>query len=39
MRHYIYCPYEDKDEAKALSAKWDPEERRWYYTDCSISRL
>tara|TARA_Y100001963_G_C6600870_1_gene362449 strand:- start:61 stop:513 length:453 start_codon:yes stop_codon:yes gene_type:complete len=29
-KHYIYCPFNEKDEAKALGARWDPEERKWY---------
>ena len=31
-KHYINCPFEQKDEAKALGARWDPEKRKWYYT-------
>ena len=31
-KHYIDCPFEEKDEAKALGAKWDHEKRKWYYT-------
>ncbi len=23
-RTYLNCPYDDKDDAKALGAKWDP---------------
>jgi ribonuclease HI len=29
---YIKCPYEDKDEAKSLGAKWDVNEKQWYIT-------
>lgn len=29
-RVYIDCPFRDKDEAKALGARWDSEERLWY---------
>lgn len=34
-RYYINCPYAEKEEAKALGARWDPRERKWYYTDKS----
>ena len=33
MKHYIDCPFEEKDQAKKLGARWDPAVRRWYYTD------
>jgi len=29
-RVYINCPYHDKDEAKALGARWDRERRSWF---------
>ena len=32
QRHYINCPYHEKDEAKALGARWDPKKKKWYYT-------
>ncbi|MCR5012490.1 MAG: DUF5710 domain-containing protein [Lachnospiraceae bacterium] len=31
-KHYINCPFEQKDEAKALGARWDPNRKQWYYT-------
>ena len=31
-KHYINCPFKEKDEAKALGARWDPDKRKWYYT-------
>lgn len=31
-RFYINCPYGEKDEAKRLGAKWDPDQKKWYYT-------
>lgn len=31
MRFYIDCPYNEKEEAKALGAKWDKDVKRWYY--------
>ena len=39
MKHYIECPFYEKDEAKSLGARWDPEERKWYYTDPSKKNL
>ena len=30
QRIYLDCPYQDKDECKALGARWDKEKRRWY---------
>ena len=29
-RTYLAVPYEEKDEAKALGARWDPGARSWY---------
>ena len=31
MRFYIYCPFDEKEEAKKLGAKWDKDVREWYY--------
>ena len=28
---YLFVPFEYKDQAKALGAKWDPEKKSWYY--------
>lgn len=30
---YIHCPYEEKDAAKALGARWDVSKRMWYVPD------
>lgn len=30
MRRNISVPYNEKDDAKELGAKWDPVERTWY---------
>mgnify|MGYP000033730449 CR=1 FL=1 len=27
---YLYVPYKEKDEAKALGAKWDANKKRWF---------
>ena len=29
-RLYIECPFEEKDECKALGARWDPKARKWF---------
>ncbi len=29
-KFYINCPYDEKDLAKALGAKWDNDARKWY---------
>jgi hypothetical protein len=36
--HYLNVPIEEKDEAKALGAKWDPDLKKWYCnpTDASL---
>ncbi len=39
QRYYINCPYSQKDEAKALGAKWDPNMRKWYYTSPDQEKL
>jgi hypothetical protein len=33
MRVNLQCPYDDKDAAKALGAKWDGVNRTWYIVD------
>lgn len=33
MRTYLICPYDEKDQAKALGARWDAGEKRWYVQD------
>jgi ribonuclease HI len=30
-RIYVNVPYEEKDEAKALGAKWDPRKKKWWF--------
>lgn len=30
MRINLTCPYEDKDEAKSLGARWDAAKKVWY---------
>ena len=30
-KYYINTPYEKKDIAKNLGAKWDPKVKKWYY--------
>jgi hypothetical protein len=31
--YFIYCPYSEKNEAKALGARWNKKEKRWYAAD------
>ena len=31
-RHYLMVPYDDKDWAKMLGARWDINKKKWYYT-------
>ena len=33
MRINLQCPYADKDQAKSLGARWDPEKKTWYVVD------
>lgn len=33
MRVNLRCPYEDKDKAKALGARWDAARKTWYVID------
>ena len=28
---YVFVPYDDKDEAKQLGCRWDPNKKKWYY--------
>ena len=30
-KYYINTPYEKKDIAKNLGARWDPKKKKWYY--------
>lgn len=32
-KNYINVPFIEKDKAKALGARWDPEKKSWYYTN------
>ena len=29
-RLFVHCPFEEKEAVKALGARWDTRERRWY---------
>ena len=31
MKYFLNCPFDEKEEAKALGAMWDKSVRRWYY--------
>ncbi len=30
VRQYLNVPYEEREQAKAMGAKWDPERKKWY---------
>jgi len=30
QKSYLNVPYAEKDTAKALGAKWDPSQKKWY---------
>lgn len=30
MKTYLSVPFSEKEEAKSLGAKWDPEKKQWY---------
>ncbi|MBQ5440405.1 MAG: hypothetical protein IIT49_06440 [Clostridia bacterium] len=32
-RYYLNVPYANKEMAKALGARWDPDKKKWYYTN------
>jgi hypothetical protein len=36
---YLYVPFEQKDDAKSMGAKWDPEKKLWYAPDESFKQL
>lgn len=36
---YLNVPFEEKDQAKGLGAKWDFNERKWYFTDINKKDL
>ena len=33
MRINLNCPYSEKDQAKALGARWDASRKTWYIVD------
>ena len=38
-RFYLQCPYDEKDEGKALGGRWDNEARKWYVPDDADKNL
>ncbi len=38
-RTWLDVPYSQKDQAKALGARWDPQARRWYATASTVEAL
>jgi hypothetical protein len=39
MRINLNCPYVEKDEAKALGARWDPARKVWFIEDVENLKL
>lgn len=37
MRTDLNVPFAEKDEAKALGARWDPARKRWYVQDKDLA--
>lgn len=37
-RIYLDCPYEDKDIARSLGARWDAEVKKWYIMNGQSTR-
>ena len=35
-KFFLDVPYSEKDDAKALGAKWDPKEKKWYASSQKI---
>lgn len=38
-RIFIECPYTEKDEAKAVGAKWDTTEKKWYIPSHRVHQI
>ena len=38
-RLYISCPFSEKDEVKAMGARWDPDKRKWWVSNDYINRI
>lgn len=36
---YINVSYDEKEKAKSLGAKWDPQKKKWYAPDSSFVQL
>ena len=32
-RFYLNCPYDNKEDCKALGGRWDNDARKWYVPD------
>jgi len=37
-KYYLKVPFERKDEAKSLGARWNPGEKKWYYLDSNSDK-
>lgn len=38
VRVYFHIPYNEKDDAKALGCRWDPEIKKWYCIDSDYGK-
>jgi len=38
-KYYLYVPYEYKQQAKELGAKWDADKKKWYTIEENINYL
>lgn len=38
-RVYLNVPYAEKNQAKALGARWDATRKLWYASECNVVRL
>ena len=38
-RVYLQVPYEEKNEAKSMGAKWDKDKKKWYTSSDNVSAL
>lgn len=38
VRVYLFIPYSDKEYAKTLGCRWDPERKNWYCIDSDYGK-
>lgn len=37
-RVYLHVPYSEKDDAKKLGCRWDPDRKKWYCIDSDYGK-